>query len=140
MKRVVRLTESQLKDLISSTVKKNKQINEYSEGFMSKVIERFKNEATSEIEDYVIRFNEISSNLKNKDLNMYSWEELKQVVDSYKNKKYRDNLSYVEKNSDRFNPDYGLDQSSKNIHKALMKYDMLDKNLFKNRNKEYGME
>jgi hypothetical protein len=71
---------------------------------------------------------------------MYSWEELKQVVDSYKNKKYRDNLSYVEKNSDRFNPDYNLDQSSKNIHKDLMKYYMLDKNLFKNRNKEYGME
>ena len=144
MKRVVRLTESQLKELISSTVKKNKQINEYSEGFMSKVVERFKSEATSEIEDYVMRFNEISSNLKNKDLNMYSWEELKQVVDSYKNKNYRDNLSYVKKNSDRFN--YGRDQSSKNVynsedtHKALMKYYMLDKNLFKNRNKEYGME
>jgi hypothetical protein len=140
MKRVVRLTESQLKDLISSTVKKNKQINEYSEGFMSKVIERFKNEATSEIEDYVMRFNEISSNLKKKDLNKYSWEELKQVVGSYTNKNYRDNLSYVEKNSDRFNPNYGLDQSSKNFKKALMKYDMLDKNLFKNRNKEYDME
>ena len=144
MKRVVRLTESQLKELISSTVKKNKQINEYSEGFMSKVVERFKSEATSEIEDYVMRFNEISSNLKNKDLNMYSWEELKQVVDSYTNKNYRDNLSYVKKNSDRFN--YGRDQSSKNVynsedaHKALMKYNMLDKNLFKNRNKEYGME
>jgi hypothetical protein len=140
MKRVVRLTESQLKDLISSTVKKNKQINEYSEGFMSKVIERFKNEATSEIEDYVMRFKEISSNLKNKDLNMYSWEELKQVVDSYTNKKYRDNLSYVKKNPDRYKTGNPYDEkksmtSSEDIHKMLNSYDMLDKNLFKNRNK-----
>jgi hypothetical protein len=141
MKRVVRLTESQLRDLISSTVKKNKQINEYSEGFMGKVVERFKREATSEIEDYVMRFQEISSNLKKRDLNMYSWEELKQTVDSYKNKSHRDAISYVEKNADKFNTDYGYDKydnsyfDGDNYMRDYMKNTILDKHSFKNRNK-----
>jgi hypothetical protein len=108
---------------------------------MGKVVERFKREATSEIEDYVMRFKEISSNLKKRDLNMYSWEELKQVVDSYKNKGHRDAISYVEKNADRFNTDYGYDKyndsyfDSDNYMRDHMKNTILDKHSFKNRNK-----
>ena len=58
-------------------------MNEYSEGFMNKIVNKFKQELTSEVELYVNRFKEISKNLENRDITTYSFEQLKQTVDSY---------------------------------------------------------
>jgi hypothetical protein len=103
MRKVIKLTESELKKLIGNIVSEQStmDMNEYSEGFMNKIINKFKQELTSEVEIYVNRFKEISKNLENRDISTYSFEQLKQTVDSYMNRFERDRLQGFEKEMDK---------------------------------------
>jgi galactitol-specific phosphotransferase system IIB component len=103
MRKVIKLTESDLKKLIGNIVSEQStmDMNEYSEGFMNKIVNKFKQELTSEVEIYVNRFKEISKNLENRDISTYSFEQLKQTVDSYMNRFERDRLQGFEREMDK---------------------------------------
>jgi hypothetical protein len=103
MKKIVKLTESDLRRMIGNIVSEQStmDMSEYSEGFMNKIVDKFKQEASQEVEMYVKRFKEISSNLENKDITQYSWNELKDVVESYKNKDHREWSKGLEKQIDQ---------------------------------------
>jgi uncharacterized Zn finger protein len=100
-------------------------MNEYSEGFMNKIVNKFKQELTSDVELYVNRFKEISKNLENRDITTYSFEQLKQTVDSYVDGYEKDSikkLNYdinkeVEKYSDILskNPEDYRDELTKQV-------------------------
>ena len=107
-RKVIRMTESEFKKKVLDISKE--QLNEYSEGFMNKIVQKFKDEATSEVEMYVQRFQEISQNLKDRDITSYSWERLKQVVDSHKNKYQRNAIKYIDNVADKKNKEFGYDK------------------------------
>jgi hypothetical protein len=124
-RKVIRMTESEFKKKVLDISKE--QLNEYSEGFMNKIVQKFKDEATSEVEMYIQRFQEISQNLKNRDISSYSWEELKQVVDSHKNKYQRNAIKYIDNVADKKNKEFGYDKS----HGDSYMRDYMTKNIMK---------
>ena len=103
MRKVIKLTESELKKLIGNIVSEQStmDMNEYSEGFMNKIINKFKQELTSDVELYVNRFKEISKNLENRDISTYSFEQLKQTVDSYVDGYEKDSIKSLHHRIDR---------------------------------------
>jgi predicted AlkP superfamily phosphohydrolase/phosphomutase len=103
MRKVIKLTESELKKLIGNIVSEQStmDMNEYSEGFMNKIINKFKQELTSDVELYVNRFKEISKNLENRDISTYSFEQLKQTVDSYVDGYEKDSIKSLHHSIDR---------------------------------------
>ncbi len=84
---------------------KEDDLNEYSEGFFNKVVDKFKQQAASEVEAYVMRFDEIKNNfpIDKRDINKISFFELKQMVDSYVDGNKKDKLKSLKHQYDTAN-------------------------------------
>jgi hypothetical protein len=100
---------SRIKGMIKSVdeghYEKEDDLNEYSEGFFNKVVDKFKQQAASEVEAYVMRFDEIKNNfpVDKRDINKLSFFELKQMVDSYVDGNKKDKLKSLKHQYDTAN-------------------------------------
>jgi hypothetical protein len=132
MKKIIKLTESDLKKLIGNIISEQStmDMNEYSDKFMSNIVNKFKEEASSEVEMYVIRFKEISKNLENRDITQYSWDQLKQTVDSYVDRSQKDYEKGVEHHIDKeVERNYGrASKDAQDRYRDYMSTQMADNN------------
>jgi len=100
---------SRIKGMIKSVneehYEKEDDLNEYSEGFFNKVVDKFKQQAASEVEAYVMRFDEIKNNfpIDKRDINKISFFELKQMVDSYVDSNKKNTLKSLKHQYDTAN-------------------------------------